>query len=347
MPIFVSRFSAARISGSRFDRIRDPRDTERADRNDRSQATGQSERTGDTGRTERADRAQDQLPVATQTADSLREQIRNRTSEFTDDSGASAPDRQDAAREALPTQATLPGVRTVSSRTSTSAAASQVGRLGQNTESPAIRATLNRFESLRSARTPTTGDTRSAEVRQAFRDISSEAQNFAGLQARQLNAQVDASIRLLRNRSAEPAQLDLPTVAADREASTLAPIQPTAEQISRANTSPEIQQNLREDSSEIQRGLRVDAEIQSQQNVRQSAANAERAAEGSRNSQLASNDKAVRDLTIQERQFERGLRNTQREIRSLNNENNRLESSAANARASTASNLANRTTLIT
>jgi hypothetical protein len=44
---------------------------------------------------------------------------------------------------------------------------------------------------------------RSAEVRQAFRDIPSEAQGFAGVQALRLNAQVDASIRLQRSNQGE------------------------------------------------------------------------------------------------------------------------------------------------
>lgn len=335
MPIFVSRFSAERVAGGGLGRVRNQRETERranareTDRTDRTDRTEQSDRGRGPGRGERS---QDQLPAATQAADALREQIRNRTSP--DDSDARTRGRQqEATRETLPTQATLPGVRTVSSRARASATAPQVGRLGQDTESPAIQATLDRFESLRNARPATTGNARSAEVRQAFRDIPSEAQSFAGLQARQLNAQVNASIRLLRNGATDTAQ-------PEQE-------RPNAEEISRANTSPEIQQNLREDSSEIQRGLRVDAEIQSQQNLRQTAETAGRASEARRESRINSNDQAVRELNVQERQLERGLRNTQREIRDLTNENNRLQSSASNATASTAANLANRTTLVT
>jgi len=75
--------------------------------------------------------------------------------------------------------------------------------------------------------------------------------------------------------------------------------------------------------------------------------NAERASEARRGSTVDSNERDVRELTIQERQLERGLRATQSEIRNLNNESNQLESSASNATASTAANLANRTTLIT
>ena len=191
-------------------------------------------------------------------------------------------------------------------------------------------------------------------MRQAFQDIPSEAQNFAGLQARQLNTQVDAAIRLLRNgnEAADTVQPEAPNAVVERETPEIAPTQPeqgrpNAEEISRANTSPEIQQNLREDSSEIQRGLRVDAEIQSNQNLRQTAERAGRASETRRDSRINSNDRAVRELNVQERQLERGLRNTQREIRDLTNESSRLQSSASSATASTAANLANRTTLVT
>ncbi|MEE2753313.1 MAG: hypothetical protein VX910_04965, partial [Candidatus Latescibacterota bacterium] len=251
----------------------------------------------------------------------------------------------------------------------------QVGLLDREFSNPQAQSTLSRFESLRNAGPSESGNVRPADVRQAFRDIPSEAQGFAGVQARRLNAQVDATIRLQRSNQggqgnedgvdrenpggAETAKEISPPTVEDAPApsvsltvestavSSQTDDRPTVEQISRANTTPEIQKNLRQDASEIERGLRVDAEIQSQANLRQTAQNAERTSEARRESTVDSNDRAVRDLMIKERQLERSLRATQSEIRDLNNENNLLESSVSNVTASTAANLANRAKLIT
>jgi len=358
MPIFVSRFSAERIAASGLQRAtqRQPQSratTQQANRVDRSD---ESERQRGSRRSERA---QDQLPVTTQTAESIREGIQASRSGSDQRSEDSRSGRQvsgagqETPRPTLPTQATLPGVSTVSTRAERSASA-QVGRLNQARGESRAQATLSRFEGLRNARPETTGNTRSAEVRQSFRDIPSNADSFSGLRARQLNAQVDASIRLLRsngNASDSKAAFEAPearerTPAAPPAAEPAETRRPNAEQISRANSTPEIQNNLRQDSSEIERGLRVDAEIQSQENVRQTARTAQRTAETRRESTANANDRQVRELSIEERQLEQGLRATQSEIRNLNNENNQLQSSSASATSSTAANLANRTSLI-
>ncbi len=342
MPIFVSRFSAERIAASGLQRAtqRQPESratTHLANRVDRSD---ESERQRGSRRSERA---QDQLPVTTQTAESIRERIQSSRS----GSGQRSEDSrsgQETSRPTLPTQATLPGVSTVSTRAERSASA-KVGRLDQARGESRAQATLSRFEGLRNASPATTGITRSAEVSQSFRDIPANADSFSGLRARQLNAEVDASIRLLRSNGnasdSSAAQTDTQGLPEPEEIR-----RPNAEQISRANTTPEIQNNLRQDSSEIERGLRVDAEIQSQANLRQTARTAELTAETRRESKADANDRQIRDLSIQERQLEQGLRATQSEIRNLNNENNRLESSSASAKSSTAANLANRTSLI-
>jgi hypothetical protein len=307
------------------------------------------------------------LPVATQTAESIREELESRRTGVSRGE-ESVSQAEEQRRQTLTEPPTLPGVSTVTTQTRTSAARPEVGRLDREPASPQIQSTLNRFESLRNTGSTTTGNARSAEVRQAFREIPSEAQGFSGLQAQRLNAQVDASIRLLRsnqvgrgnangadrgNAPAENRPEAQPSAtstgfAVDTTATlSQSEDRPTVEQINRANTTPEIQENLRQDASEIERGLCVDAEVQSQANLRQTAQNAQRTSEARRSSTVNSNRRAVRDLTIQERQLEQSLRATQGEIRNLNNQSNRLESSASNATASTAANLANRTTLIT
>ena len=371
MPIFVSRFSAERIASSGLQRTRTHHQAEDLafTRNDRAV---RAER----GRgPQRGERAQDQLPVATQIAESIREELEIRRAGGSRGESAEESQADKHRRQSLAELPALPGVSTVNTRSKTSAAAPQVGRLDRESSNPQAQSTLSRFESLRNAGPSESGNVRPADVRQAFRDIPSEAQGFAGVQARRLNAQVDATIRLQRSNQggqgnedgvdrenpggAETAKEISPPTVEDALApsvsltvestavSSQTDDRPTVEQISRANTTPEIQKNLRQDASEIERGLRVDAEIQSQANLRQTAQNAERTSEARRESTVDSNDRAVRDLMIKERQLERSLRATQSEIRDLNNENNLLESSVSNVTASTAANLANRAKLIT
>lgn len=371
MPIFVSRFSAERIASSGLQRTRTNHqaDNRASARNDRAERT-------ERGRgPQSSERAQDQLPVATQTAESIREELETSNAAGLRGEPAEETQADEQRRQSLVEPPTLPGVSTVNTRSKTSAAASQVGRLDRESSNPQAQSNLSRFESLRNAGTSASANARSADVLQAFRDIIAEAQGFAGVQARQLNAQVDASIRLQRSNQGgqgdangvdrrNPASVETgrevpapsveevppPSVSLVAESTVVASQtddRPTVEQISRANTTPEIQENLRQDASEIERGLRVDAEIQAHENLRQTAQNAERTSEARRESTVDSNDRAVRDLMIQERQIERSLRATQSEIRDLNSENNQLESSVSNVTASTAANLANRTKLIT
>ena len=198
MPIFVSKFSAERLASAGLGRFRNQqqvgrqgnaREPECAERNERAER-GQGLRRGE--------RAQDQMPESTQTAESIQEGVRNRTSgRFRED----APDvKTEAARRTLPTQATLPGVSSVTSRIRADTDGTpHVGRRDRDAESPEIRATLNRFQSLRGARRSPTASARTSELRQAFREIPNAADTITGVQARRLNVQVDASIRLLRS----------------------------------------------------------------------------------------------------------------------------------------------------
>jgi hypothetical protein len=350
MPIFVSRFSAERIAASGLQRAtqRQPESRATTQRN-RVDRLDESERER---AAQRSERAQDQLPVTTQTAESIRQGIQSSragSDQRSEDSrsgqqGNSAG--QETARPTLPTQATLPGVSTVSTRAERSASP-QVGRLNQARGESRAQATLSRFEGLRSASPATPGNTRSAEVSQSFRDIPSNADSFSGLRAQRLDAQVDASIRLLRSNGNASERVQQPAAEPETTSVTAQPeTRPNAEQISRANTTPEIQSNLRQDYSEIKRGLRADAEIQSQGNLRQTARTAGRAAEARRESTADANARQVRELSVQERQLTQSLRATQSEIRNLNNESNQAQSSASSATLSTASNLVNRTTLI-
>jgi hypothetical protein len=372
MPIFVSRFSAERIASAGLRRVRNQDQSDRRERIRESRRTERAEQSNPSTGTAQTERAQDQLPVATQQAESIRDQVREEVEGALTDSADESTTDTTPSRPTFPIQATLPGVPTVSSGAgSEPVAARQVGRLDQ-ASSRGIRSggTSGRFSA--------TANARSSEVRQAFQSIPSEAQSFEALQASRLNTQIDATIRLLRSRSeqtstaaAEPAdgesvetpvattepvavepqaQAEIESSEAVSEIETpVAAVEtppaeaqrfPSAEQISRANTTSEIQENLRSNSSEIEQGLRADAEIQAQANQRQTEVNAERSSEANRESTIDQNDETVRDLTVHERQLQQSLRATQSEIRDLNNESNRLESSGSNATAATAANLA-------
>ena len=364
MPIFVSRFSAERIASAGLRRLGNQGQTERRERTRESQRGNRPEQNGQATGVSQNERAQDQLPVATQQAESIRDQLRNRIEARLTGSEDGTADPA-PTRPTFPIQAELPGVPTVSTESGTATVAStQAGRLSQ-TSAQGVRSSRagSRFSSAASAR--------SAEISRAFQNIPSDAQNFEALQANRLDTQIDATVRLLRSRN-EPSSVIEPETTADAETlpttaaeaaeepeaveTPAAPTEsvtagavpvaetadqsfPTAEQISRANTTTEIQENLRSNSSEIEQGLRADAEIQAQQNQRQTAANAQRSSEASRESAIEDNEEAVRDLTVQERQLEQSLRATQSEIRDLNNESNRLESSGSTGTASSAVNL--------
>jgi hypothetical protein len=111
--------------------------------------------------------------------------------------------------------------------------------------------------------------------------------------------------------------------------------QPTAEEISRANTTDEIRANLQQDSNEVARGLTRDATRQLQQTTQQTAQNAESQAENQRTQTQTEGRTEIRELKVEERQLERDLQQTQQTIRQERIRVQRAESPAS--RSTTAS----------
>jgi hypothetical protein len=122
---------------------------------------------------------------------------------------------------------------------------------------------------------------------------------------------------------------------------------PTPEQISRANTTPEIRENLQADTREVERGLRRDAAQQAAANTRQTARTAGQTAESRRVEATRSNEAELRDLRGAERRLERELTQAQQEIRNLENENRRLQGARTGSPAAAAGAIGTRIDVLT
>jgi chromosome segregation ATPase len=121
---------------------------------------------------------------------------------------------------------------------------------------------------------------------------------------------------------------------------------PSAEQISRANTTEEIRNNLQGNSREIQRGLLRDADTQTRANTRQAANTAQRTNENRRESQVQSNTAETRELRTQERRLERELAQTESEIRQRQTDSARVQSGAGGNPAAAAAALGARVNIL-
>lgn len=145
-----------------------------------------------------------------------------------------------------------------------------------------------------------------------------------------LDAETDARIRLLAaNRQAAA------TAPAERASAETAPVAaepqafPSAEEISRANTTPEIRQNVRADTGEIGQGLQADAVADAAQNARRTAASAQAAQRSA--ADVVSNEgrQDLQELRSEVRDLDRARSETQREIQDLENEIRQAESGGA------------------
>ena len=153
-----------------------------------------------------------------------------------------------------------------------------------------------------------------------------------------LDRETDARIRLVANASRQAG------AAAFREADTTPA--PTADQISRANTTEEIRDNLQAETREVERGLLRDADTQNRAITRQTAQNAQQASEQRRESEIQSNNAETRELRTVERRLERQLAATEREIRQRQSETARVQSGAGSNTAAAAGALGSRVNIL-
>ena len=98
---------------------------------------------------------------------------------------------------------------------------------------------------------------------------------------------------------------------------------PTAVEISRANTTPEIRENLQANAQEVGQGLQLEARVEARRTAAQAERSAEQAAENSQEREVRSSQSEVRELQTEARHLERELGQTEREIRQRQTEINR------------------------
>ncbi len=153
-----------------------------------------------------------------------------------------------------------------------------------------------------------------------------------------LDRETDARIRLVANASRQAG------AAAFREAETTPA--PTAEQISRANTTEEIRDNLQTEIREVERGLLRDVDTQNRAITRQTVQNAQQASEQRRESEIQSNNAETRELRTEERRLKRELAATEREIRQRQSETARVQSGAGSNTAAAAGALGSRVNIL-
>ena len=320
MPIFVSKYSPGRVAGANLQRLSRGvnRGNERANAA-RGQTRAEQTRDRDDAQGRVAQgRSDEALPAQTALAERLQERLQgqgNGRTEETQRNGQVIRDAEQAQRE-------RPAVGVVRSRAERNA--ERPGRLEREPVNPAAEQALNRFARLREAGQGVRGQTDRGNATQA-----------PAAQARltlPVNQGLDARIRLL----AAQTQGAGPQTAA----------QPTAQEISRANTTPEIRQNLQADTRQVERGLRRDAAVQAGENTRQTARAAVQGAETRREDEIRSGETEARALQTEARRLERELVQTQREIRNLENEGGRLRGPASRSAVAAAGALGSRVNLL-
>ena len=340
MPIFVSKYSPGRVAGANLQRLsrRENQENGRTNAARGQTRAEQAREQGDAQGRAAQGRNDEALPVQTALAKRLQEQIRGqgngRTGEMRrngqaareteDDDGAGVTqtrvgreaERRDvpAERRAEQAQRERPAVGVVRSRVERNA--ERPGRLEREPTNPAAEQALDRF----------------ARLREVGQGNASGAPAARTRLTPSVNQGIDARIRLLSTQT--------------RGVGAQAAAQPTAQEISRANTTPEIRQNLQADTRLVERGLRRDAAVQAGENTRRTARAAAQGAETRREGEIRSGETEARALQTEARRLERELVQTQREIRNLENEGERLRGPVTRSAAASARALGSRVNLL-
>ena len=329
------------------------------------QTTGkpqQAERTQNTDRTERTNRVEENersnLLARSQRAESLADRLQNRRTNGRTETATQTPteptttssqrerstqtQRTEIERAPARSERQL-GVGTVRTRADNDT--ERPGRLNRTPANPAREQQLNQFASLRSA-------ARGGNARQADETARTQRQSRGQAAVPNLNRQVDGRIRLLASNA--QGQQNAPGLAVRQEVGQTAKTPatanqpaaqttqvtqrttPSAEDISRANTTPEIQENLQSDTREVAQGLSRDAIRQTQANTQRFAQSAERAAESRSDAVQRESQSEVRQLQTQERELQRDLQQTQQDIRSQRSRAQRATSAASGSTSSAA-----------
>ena len=326
MPIFVSRFSPGRVGGANLQGLRPTR--EERDRPGRVGGNGQDRRAERTAPSEEnrgravGKTGAEALPASTQRADTLQERLQAQTA------GQGTGGEQASRRGQVQAQRTPPpGVGAV--RTRADEGIERPGRLDPRRGNPGIQQALGRFERLRgAAQGVRAGAGRAEEVRANLPEPTAP-------QTPPLDRGTDAQIRLLASQVRGNAGGGGRAQAATLQTGGVTE-RPTATEISRANTTPEIRENLEADVRQVSQGLQRDVATQMAANTRETGRAAAEALETRIGREVSSGAVETRELRTEERRLERELRETQRELRSEENRMSRLAGSTSRSTATTA-----------
>lgn len=307
MPIFVSRFSSGRVAGANLQQVRSNADqtTERSQNNTgrRETSSGQNQQAEDSRTEQRTTQLRETLPVASALADQLTGQLQTaRQNQSAQTSLAPSIASRDNTR-----QTPVPGVGAV--RTQEDDAVERPGRLTSSSNT-ALNQAISRFAHLREAVRGNGGQ----GVQN--RDNANTSRNAGVAEVPRLNQGLDVRIR----QGARAKETD----------------RPTPEQISQANTTPEIRASLQSDSREVARGLTRDVAVQTRESTLRTAQSAAQSAQSQREDVQQTSQGEVRELQIEQRQLERELRQTEREIRQQRNQALRADNPVSQGTVSTA-----------
>jgi hypothetical protein len=156
----------------------------------------------------------------------------------------------------------------------------------------------------------------------------------------------DANIRLLASRSRGRAAIEQAVTPEEMAVAREAVATPTAEQISRANTTEEIRTNLQAETRVVGTELQTAAARQSEETASRIARATEQAGQERQEETVGTNQGELRELRTEERQLERELAQTEREIRSRQNENARMQTGASASPAAAAATLGSRLNIL-
>lgn len=346
MPVFVSRFSPNRAASALLQRIRtqstqvntratnnsnarEQRETEqsRGSNNTQQQTTRVAEAL--LARTQQGQQIANRLQESrTETTNNARSTRETNTGQQTRVEQQAAQTRNNSTRENNRTETqsrlqTPPGVGTTRSQADNNI--DRPGRLDRTPASPIRERVLEGFARLRAVA--------SGILSERNTDNNTRTQSPAN--ANGLANQTDGRTRFLANNASQSQGRAVGQQSDDRQSPvtiqtpvtiqapstiqtpriTSATETPTAEEISRANTTEEIRNNLQQDSGEIARGLTRDGTRQLQQNTQQTAQNAVRTAESQRTETQTEGRAEIRELRTQERELSRELQQTQQDLR--------------------------------
>ncbi|MCZ6635274.1 MAG: hypothetical protein O7G87_17885 [bacterium] len=311
MPIFISRFSSGRVSGANLQQVRAPQNQTvrqaQAGEASRQRRAPQNRQVNPTRR-EQVERVRESLLARTQQGERLAQQLR--------EPGDTTGQETEAAEQTTTRNETQPATDTAAETTRQR----QTGqRAERTTQRPLPGVGVERSQAERNVDRP--GRLRRAPANPAREQLLSR---FSGLRAAAGRGnQADQANRAGTNAAAR-------TTSAE---------QPTAVEISRANTTPEIQGNLQADTRDVGRGLQRDAVRQTQLNTQRTAQSAERDASTRQERVQRESQSQARALRTEQRQLERQLRDTQQEIRSQETRGRQAQSLANRSTVATAAQI--------